>query len=230
MPKLEKVLRIFHTPKRYVGQMRKLIDEGDLEFARELAIEAKARYGKYSEVNLLHAKVHFALKEWDEAKDSLQYVANGKNDLFEFLLEAAELYTIMDDDDRAIQLLEQVGDRFRGWQSGVAYNRIGHIYQRLEQPRESLMSFSQAVAVGGRVSWVNFIQILAACNRDDLQACKEKMEEQLKAYDRNAYFYKALSLVESYLGNREEMTQRIQFGAKKTICTQLSRYSLGRHK
>lgn len=215
MPKLEKVLRIFHSPQRYVGQMRKLIDEGDLEFARELAVEAKARYGKYSEVNLLHAKVHFALNEWDEAKDSLRYVANGENDLFEYLLEAAELYMTMDDDDHAIKILEQVGDRFRGWQSGVAYNRIGHIYQRHEKPRASLMAFSEAVAVGGRVSWANFIQILAECNRDDLLACKKKMEEQLKAYDRNAFFYKALSLVESYLGNREEMIERIRAGAKK---------------
>lgn len=215
MPTLEKVLRIFHTPNRYVGQVRRLIDKGDLEQARVLVVEAKARYGNYSEVNLLHAKVHFALKRWQDAHDSLQYVANGKNDLFEFILEAAELYTIMDDDEHAIELLEQVGERFQGWQSGVGFNRIGHIYQRKHQYRESLFAFCEAVARGGRVSWVNLIEVLALCSREDLQACKEKMEQQLEATDRNAYFYKALSLVESYLGNHEEMISRIQAGAKK---------------
>lgn len=215
MPKLEKVFRLFHTPNRYVGQMRKLIDAGDLEQARELAIEAKARYGKYSEVNLLHAKVHFALKQWHDARDSLQYVANGKNDLFEFILEAAELYTIMDDDEQAIKLLEQVGERYRGWKSGVGFNRIAHIYQRNQKFRDSLFAFSEAVARGGRVSWVNFVEVLQKCGQDDLHACKEKMDRQLKQRDRNAYFYKALSLVESYLGNHEEMIARISAGAKK---------------
>jgi hypothetical protein len=218
---LNKILRVVYTPKRYDGLLRELIDAGKLQEAQELAEEAKSRYRKHLWLHMLHAKASFALKDEAAARESLQQISNGENGSYDLIMEAAELYQTMQEDELAVEILEEMGHRLLGWKSGAAFNRIGHIYNRNEKSREALGAFAQAVTRGGRVSWAAFNGLLPKCSREELLECKQVMEEDLAIEDRNAFFYKALSLIDSTLGHKESMLERIQIAAKKRF---VSRY------
>lgn len=215
----QKVLRAFYGPMKYVEETKTLLDAGDLESARQLANLGKARYGKWASINLIHARIHVALKKWPDVRDSLARIAENDLARFEFVVEAAEIYQTIKDDERAIELLTRLGDRTDGWRAGVAFNTIGHIYFRNDRPRDSIFAFCEAVSRGGRISWATLNQVLDVCDSQSISDCKQRMEERIVVEDRNAYFYKMLSLLESYLGNDELMLDRIQTAAAKRFKT-----------
>ncbi len=214
MPQLNKVLRVFLGPEKYVNRVRELLDEGEFELARQWAVDAKSRYGNHSEVNLIHAKVHMALQQLDEVRDSLAKVPYGKKERFKQVLEVSEMYQSIGEDDLALEVLIDLRKRYSGWQLGHASSRIGHVHYRNRRPCESLFAFIDAVS-DGVFSWWMFMQVLDRCSRDELLAGKQQMEKLDVIEERNAFFYKALSLIESYLGNEEELLTKIQLAAKK---------------
>lgn len=214
MSQFSKVLRVFLGPEKYVARVRELLDAGDFELARQWAVDAKTRFPTHSEVNLTHAKVHMALQQLDEVRDSLSRVPCGKKERFKQVLEAAEIYQSIGEDERALEILTDLRKRYNGWQLGLASSRIGHIHHRNKRPREALFAFIDAVS-DGVFSWWSFMRVLDQCTRDELQEGKRQMEKMDLALERNAFFYKALSLIESYLGNEDELLSQIQLAAKK---------------
>lgn len=212
---LQEVWQRLRGPLRYVRKTEALLESGDLEAAAALIRKARKRFGQFASVHVLFARIHMLLDRPEEVRQSLELVAENPRAKFDFVLEAAEIYQALGEDRRAIEILESLGKRFESWEGGLAYNRAGNIYYRLGQIGESLSQFVDAVSRGGRVSWASLNEVIDEATDDQVRACQEKMHLRLQESDRNAYFFKFLSLLDSRLGDREAMVEHIRTGARK---------------
>ncbi|MEM7455712.1 MAG: tetratricopeptide repeat protein [Planctomycetota bacterium] len=214
---ITKLLKALSPEERIIKRTGQLLDEGDLETAADYIASARKSFPHRPRVNLWYARILVAQERFDESIEALEMIARHDGAGFKCAFEAAELLQTAKREDQAVALLERLGSKYKGWKGGRAYNALSQIHKRRGDFGDALHSVIEAVANGGRTWWANVIDLLNNCDGKDIASGHARMQELLEESDRNAFFFKLFSLLDSYIGEKEQMTRRIRVAAEKSF-------------
>ena len=206
----------------YVDRATRLLKAGDLSNAARVIKRAEPRFGSLACIRLISARLNLAQKDIEAARADLNRVVKNLQVTFAECIEVSEIYQLMDDDESALTILNNLGEKYSLKPfCAKAYNTATSIYARRGETFNALESGIKAAATGGGLAWNKISQMIRKADLDMIEQCRIRMSEMEKEDSKSGTFYKLMTLFDSRAKDREAMLKHMTVGAKTTFkCTQ----------
>ncbi len=213
---LKKIAQGLSSVNRAAARIHSLLETGEIDEANDTVLPVVEKYPNSVELHLLNAQIAILKQDHERAKRSLLTIES-LNTNFQQHYRAAQLLQNVGDDQAALRYLYHVGRTFPGWESGVGYATAMHVHRRLGQNEKALRAAVDACSVGGRIAYSSLIDLIENSTDKVINDCHRHMHEKLAVSDRNAYFFKMLSILDNRLGHDEDMVKHIRRAARKRL-------------
>ena len=173
------------------------------------------RFGSVACIRLMSARINLALGNIDAVRADLKRVVEDPKATFKNCMGVSEIYEMIEDDDSALELLNNLGRKYSNKQFGaVAFKTAMSIYVRRGEILNALDAGINASTTGGNPVWTQTSKLILDADPEIIETCRTRMRELEADGIRNGFFYKLMSHFDFRAGDRAAMLEHMALGAK----------------
>ena len=188
---------------------------GDLSKAAATIGKAEDRFGSIACVRLMSARINFSLGDNAAVRADLKRAVGDPKATFKNCMGVSEIYEMIEDDDSALELLNNLGREYSHKRFGaVAFKTAMSIYIRRGETLNALDAGISASATGGNPVWTQMSKLILDADLEMIERCRTRMRELEADGIKNGFSYKLMSQFDSRAGDRVAMLKHMTLGAK----------------